>query len=420
MNSLASLFKLAFRNLLRNRRRSAVTILAATLGFAAVNVFAGFTSYMFVNLREGFIYGGGNGHLIIYKDGYRDQGVSDPAKFLLPPDIYERLQMLGDKDDRILLVSGHLELTGQLDTGNSYNIFVARAVTPSHAERFFQESKTMREGFDFIEEGERLSDEQPNEIGIAFGVRRTLGLNIGSNAVLMARTVDGQINTVDAVVKNVFAAPNETLDNKLISMPLALAQDLYQTESVGSVSILLRNGSDIGAVETLIRDSLGDKAQGLKIVRWDQESDLYRLTRNMFDMIFGIVFVILVIIVTMSVMNTMGMAILERTTEIGTLRAIGMKRSGIVRLFAAEGALLGLAGVALGAGCSAAVWAAVKLSHPTWTPPSLGREVGLEIRLEPGYLIVTGCSLVLLTLIAAIVPARRASTQGIVEALGHV
>lgn len=420
MNSPASFLKLAWRNLMRNRRRSAVTILAATLGFAAVNVFAGFTSYMFVNLREGFIYGGGNGHLIIYKDGYKDQGAGEPGKYLLPPDIYERLQLLADHDDRIILVSGRLDLTGQLDTGNSSNIFVARAVTPSHAERFFKESKTMRTGYDFIAEGEALADEKPNEIGVAFGVRRTLGLNLGSNAVLMARTVDGQMNTVDAIVKNVFAAPNETLDSKFIHMPLALAQDLYQTESVGSVSILLRNGSDIDDVETLIRDSLGDQAKDLKITRWDQESDLYRLTRNMFNMIFGIVFVILVIIVTMSVMNTMGMAILERTTEIGTLRAIGMKRSGIVRLFAAEGALLGLAGVVLGGICSTAVWALVELLQPTWTPPTLGREVGLEIRLEPGYLFVTGCFLVLLTLVAAIVPARRASVQGIVEALGHV
>lgn len=422
MNSLASVFKLASRNLMRNRRRSAVTVLAAMLGFAAVNVFAGFTSYMFVNLREAFIYGGGNGHILVYKDGYREQGVSDPAKYLLPGPIYDRLQLLAHHDEhkRILLVSGHLEMTGQVDTGNSYNIFVARAGTPSHAEQFFQASKTMRRGYTIIAEGEKLQDDKPNEIGIAFGVRRTLGLDLGSDVVLMTRTVDGQINTVDAVVKNIFAAPNETLDNKMINLPLALAQDLYQTDAVGSVSILLRDGSDVEDVRTLIRDSLGEEAKDLKIVRWDEESDLYRLTRKMFDMIFGIVFVILIIIVTMSVMNTMGMAILERTTEIGTLRAMGLKRSGVIRLFAAEGALLGFAGVLLGTLASTLVWATVYLNHPTWTPPTLGREVPFEIRLEWSSLLITGTFLVLLTLVAAIVPARRASSQGIVEALGHV
>ena len=420
MTSLASVLKLASRNLLRNRRRSAVTVLAAMLGFAAVNVFAGFTTYMFVNLREAFIYGLGNGHLIIYKEGYREKGASDPANYLLPSKVYQRLQELPQKDGRILLASGRLDLSGQVDTGNSYNIFVARAVTPSHGEKFFHASQTMRRGYTFLAEGTPLTDDNPNEIGIAFGVRKTLGLNIGSNAVLMARTVEGQINTVDAVVKNIFAAPNETLDTKLINMPLDLAQDLYQTDTVGSVSLLLKPGTDLGEAEKVVRDELGDDAKGLRIVRWDEESDLYRLTRKMFNMIFGIVFAILVVIVAMSVMNTMGMAILERTTEIGTLRAMGMKRSGVIGLFAAEGALLGLSGVALGTLATVVVWAAILLRKPTWTPPTLGREVPLEIRLEPNYLFVTGFLLIVLTLVAAIVPARRASTQGIVEALGHV
>jgi len=420
MTSTRSILVLASRNLLRNKRRSAVTILAATLGFAAVNLFGGFTSYMFVNLREAFIYGGGNGHLILYKEGYREQGASDPAQFLLPAEVHMKLQKLAHHDDRILLASGRLEVTGQLDTGDSYNIFVGRAVTPSHGRRFFEESKTMRRGYSYIAEGDELTDDNPYEIGIAFGVRRTLGLDIGSDAILMSRTVDGQLNVVDATVKNIFAAPNATLDSKLVKMPLELAQDLYQTDGVGSISLLLRDRKDIPKVERLVRETLAGDVENLRILRWNEESDMYRLTRKMFDMIFGIVFFILIIIVTMSVMNTMGMAILERTTEIGTLRAIGLKRSGVIRLFATEGALLGLAGSFLGAFTSFVIWLLVRLRDPSWTPPTLGREVPLEIRLETSYLLITAFFLVALTLLAAVVPARRAAKQGIVEALGHV
>lgn len=419
MNTLSAILKLASRNLLRNRRRSAVTVLAAMLGFAAVNVFAGFTTYLFVNLRESFIYGLGNGHIIIYKEGYREKGASDPAHFLLPGEVYQTLVRMADKDDRILLASGRLDLSGQLDTGNTSNIFMATAVTPSHGERFYQASKSMPRGDSFITEGKPLRDDNPNEIGITSGVRKTLGLTLGSTAVLMARTVDGQVNTVDVVVKNVFDAPNETLDGTLINMPLALAQELYQTESVGSVSILLRDSADISTIEQLIRDRLGDSAKDLRIQHWDKESELYRLTRNMFDMMFGIVFLILVVIVAMSVMNTMGMAVLERTTEIGTLRAVGLKRSGVIRLFAAEGALLGFGGVALGSLITVVICTLIYTCNPTWTPPTLGRAVPLEIRLEPVCLFLTGIALVLLTLAASIVPARRASNQGIVEALGH-
>ena len=84
---MMSWIKLAFRNLARNKRRSIVTILAATLGFAAVNLFGGFTTYMFVNLRDAFIYAGGNGHLQIYRTGYRQHGTTDPANYLLSAEI---------------------------------------------------------------------------------------------------------------------------------------------------------------------------------------------------------------------------------------------------------------------------------------------------------------------------------------------
>ncbi|MEM0969818.1 MAG: FtsX-like permease family protein, partial [Verrucomicrobiota bacterium] len=527
---------------------------------------------------------------------------------LLPGAIHRELLRLAEEDDRIIMAAARLEMTGQIDTGDSYNIFVAKGIVPSNEEQFFKESKTLKRGFSFIAEGERLRDEEPNEIGIAFGVRRTLGLNLESDAVLMTRTIDGQINVVDARVKNIFAAPNSSLDNKLIKMPLELAQDLYQTDSVGAVGILLHHPRDIPAVAKLIKDRLdqldlsaplppepivsspppppsvdpspriepegeeddvqelkvrvvseprsalygpvdaespsppagnldlyqpppaetplpsssslyeeapeteesfrnslygsdeeatpssevtldrdalyaepsGDEAEHfaqvdaileqvdvdpspgkeqpealiresvappieetaapamapiavqaepplpttpqpeIRISRWDEESDTYKLTRKMFDMIFGMVFIILIIIVSMSVMNTMGMAIMERTTEIGTLRAMGLKRTGVVRLFAMEGAVLGLLGSFLGAIATFTVWLFVLVAKPMWTPPTLGREVPLEIHLVLSYLLMTSVFLVVLTWVAAVLPARRAAKQGIVEALGHV
>lgn len=420
MRFFGSVCKMAFRNLLRNRRRSAVTVLAAMLGFAAINVLAGFANYLFGNLRESFVYGLGNGHIIVCKQGYREQGVSNPAKFLLPGEVYQSLVRLAGTDDRILLASGRLELTGQVDTGNSTNIFLATAITPSHAQQFFRASKNIPRGDTLVAEGKPLTDEEVNEIGITGAVRRTLRLDLGSNAVLMVRTLEGQINTAVVTVKNIFDAPNESLDGNAITMPLALAQELYQTESVGSVSFLLRDGRNIQAVEHLIREQLGADAQDYCLLRWDRDFALYRLTHQMFNLIFGIVFLILLLIVAMFVMNTMAMAVLERTTEIGTLRAVGSKRSAVIQLFALEGAWLGMSGVVLGTLVSILAWAAVRYFNPTWIPPTLGREVPLELRLSLGCLLVTGFALVGLTVTASAIPARRAAWQSIPESLAHV
>jgi putative ABC transport system permease protein len=413
-------FVLAARNLLRNRRRSAVTIGAAALGFAAVNVFGGFTGYMFDNLRDGFIYAGGNGHLQIYREGYKENATSNPGDFMVSGAVYEKLSHLPEKDPRVLLVAGTMELTGQLDAGDRANIFVARAFQPSQRDVFFRESKTLGRGASFLDEGAPLSDANTNEVGITHGVSRTLGLKIDSDVVLIARTMDGQINTVDAVVRNFFASPNAEMDEKLIVLPLQLAQDLVQTDGVGRVAILLKHRHDMPAVEKELRELLKGEEGSYLVKRWDEESDFYQLTKNMFNMIFGIVFFILIIIVSMSVMNTMAMAIIERTSEIGTLRALGLRRAGVVRLFAMEGTLLGVGGCVVGTLITLTVWALVKLENPMWTPPTIGRKVPLEIQLVPEYLLMTTVFLIVLTLAAAILPARKASSQGIVEALGHV
>ncbi|RFC44242.1 MAG: putative ABC transport system permease protein [Verrucomicrobia bacterium] len=413
-------FVFAARNLLRNQRRSAVTILAAAFGFAAVNVFGGFTTYMFDNLRDGFIYAGGNGHLQIFRTGYKENATTDPGKYLVPGELYERLTHLPETDGRIRLVAGTMELTGQLDAGDRAGIFVAKAFQPSHRDVFFKESKTLGRGASFLDNGTALSDESPNEIGIANGVERILGLKIGADVALMARTVDGQINVVDATVRNTFASPSSELDEKLIVLPLRLAQDLVQTEGVGRIAVLLKHRRDIPAVEKSLQALLEAEGGGYEVKRWDEESEFYQLTKKMFNMIFGIVFLILIGIVSMSVMNTMSMAIIERTTEIGTLRALGLRRAGVIRLFAMEGMLIGAGGALAGMILSFIVWLFIKIQSPVWTPPTIGRKVPLEIGLVPEYLLMTTIFLIVLTFAAAVIPARRASGQGIVEALGHV
>jgi putative ABC transport system permease protein len=313
-----------------------------------------------------------------------------------------------------------MELTGQLDAGDCASIFVAKAFQPSHRDVFFKESKTLGRGASFLDNGTALSDENPNEIGIANGVERILGLKIGADVALMARTVDGQINVVDATVRNTFASPSSELDEKLVVLPLRLAQDLVQTEGVGRIAVLLKHRRDIPAVEKSLQALLEAEGGGYEVKRWDEESELYQLTKKMFNMIFGIVFLILIGIVSMSVMNTMSMAIIERTTEIGTLRALGLRRAGVIRLFAMEGMLIGAGGALAGMILSFIVWLFIKIQSPVWTPPTIGRKVPLEIGLVPEYLFMTTIFLIVLTFAAAVIPARRASGQGIVEALGHV
>ena len=93
-----------------------------------------------------------------------------------------------------------------------------------------------------------------------------------------------------------------------------------------------------------------------EIKTWNELSLFYSKVKGMFDMIFMFLFIIVLVIVVMSVVNTMGMAVLERTREIGTLRALGLKRRGVGLLFAIEGAMIGLLGSILGVILNIIAW----------------------------------------------------------------
>lgn len=411
--------KMAFRNLARNKRRSLLTLCAVALGYAAVNVFGGFTAYMFENLRDSFIHAQGNGHLQVYKKGYLTKGTTDPARYFFTGDEFRKLRETGGKDDRIELVAGRMQLTGFVDYDGTSTIFVGTAMVPSEQLRIFERAERLRVERNKFE-GVGLADDDLNGVGVAGGLAENLGLENGSPLILTAPTLDLQMNAIDASVRVIFENLDQSLNDKLIALPLGLAQQLYDTGGVGFACILLRDRAQLEAVRESLARAMAENGVEVEVKSWDEISSLYEGTKSMFDIIFSFVFVILIVIVTMSVMNTIGMAVMERTSEIGTLRAMGLRRTGVIKLFGIESALLGIIGSSLGLAVTVGVWWAVETLEPTWVPPMVARSVRWQVLLVPHYLISTFVFLALLTMGAAIFPARRAARASIVDSLGHV
>ncbi|MCB1063230.1 MAG: ABC transporter permease [Verrucomicrobiae bacterium] len=411
-------FSLAFRNLLRNARRSITTIAAVALGYAAVNILGGFATYMFVSIREAFIYDQANGHVQVWKEGARTYGGSDPGAYLLSAEEFAEIKAFAETDPRVILAAGMLEVKGNLDHDGVPAFFLSRAMTPSDQEVFYEAATSLRSRNNARYRGKPITDQTPFGIGITEGMAENLKLEIGGNVILMAPTVQGQMNAADAEIYQVMDMPAEALNGKLIFMPLELAHTLYDTGGVSSVKLLLKNQKDTDAVVAELKAKFPDKKWDT--LPWYEVSELYNRTKRMFDIIFGLVFVIIITIVTMSVVNTIGMAVIERTREIGTLRAIGLKRPGVIRLFGIESALLGLIGAFLGLLITVSFSLIVAAAKPLWNPPLTTRAVIWQIKLVPDYLILTFVLLVIFTFLAAIMPARRAAWRGIVDSLGHV
>nr|AHZ46168.1 ABC transporter permease [uncultured bacterium 12-5D] len=373
---------------------------------------------MFENLRDSFIHAQAQGHLQVYKKGYLERGSIDPARYFLTAEEFQAIKDIAEADERIHLAAGSMHLSGYLNVGDISAIFVGRAMVPSEQKTIFERAERIHPE-NQIRDGEALTDDTPFGIAVADGLAESLELKTGDQVILMAPTLDGQMNALDATAQLVFENFDQAVSDKLIALPLPLAQMLYDTEGVAFVVMLLENRADLDAVRADLEVAFEENGLPFITKSWEEMSELYGRTKAMFDIIFSVVFVILSVIVSMSVMNTIGMAVMERTNEIGTLRAMGLRRLGVIKVFAIESALLGIIGCIVGLAVTVGVWYAVEILRPMWVPPMVARQVRWQILLVPEYLIVTFLFLALLTMGAAIFPARRAARAGIVDSLGH-
>ena len=143
---------------------------------------------------------------------------------------------------------------------------------------------------------------------------------------------------------------------------------------------------------------------------------------QMFDTIFGFVFVLIGSIVLFTVSNTMNTTIVERTVEIGTLRAMGLRRAGILRLFVTEGALLGVCGAVLGVVLALVLAVVINQIGMPWLPPGNVLVVPFTVAVwgETRMLLGTTIGLICIAILSAWWPAYRAAKLDVVEALRHV
>lgn len=407
--------KIAFRNILKNKRRSLMTLLAIAVGFAAVSLFRGYADRTYWGIRQMAVRGEGLGHLAIYKKGWLEKGKIDPDRYMISKNEIQRIIDLVKEQDDVILATPQIHISGLVSNGQTSTIFLANGVKP-------RDEKTIKGGWAAFSpvKGNSLSAEKTYGVEMAEDLAKFLDLKPGSDAVVMAPTLDGQMNALDIEVAGVYDTGSDATNDKFLRVPFAFAQSLYDTEKADRIVVLLVNWKKTELARKRLLSMLSDEGLQCEIKTWNELSLFYSKVKGMLDMIFMFLFLIVLVIVVMSVVNTMGMAVLERTREIGTLRALGLKRRGVGLLFAIEGGMIGLLGSIFGIVLNIVAWAIIRGVEPSYIPPGVSTRVSLTINLVPQAMIMLMMFLVLLSLIAAILPARRAARQNVVDALGHV
>jgi putative ABC transport system permease protein len=407
--------KLAVRNILRNKRRSFVTLLAIGVGFAAISLYYGYIHSVYNGLRYMAIRGEGLGHLRVNKAGWQEKGKLEPEKYMFSKEDIQKIIKLVMEEKSVVLATPQIQVTGIVTNGVASTVFIAQGVVP-------QDDKTIKAGWASFAPitGQTLNEEKRYGAEVAKDLARYLNFTPGKDGVVMAPTLSGQMNALDIQVAGVYDSGSDFSNDKFMRFNFYFAQSLLDTQSAERIVILLTDWKETERMRTVLLTKL--KAAGIdcEIRTWEELSLSFSKQKAMLDMMFMFLFSIVLVIVVMTTVNTMGMAILERTREIGTLRALGLKRRGVSFLFALEGAFLGFFGSITGIILHTCVWYIIKLHPPKYTPPGVSMSVSLTVDMVPTMLFILLLSLVLLSLFSAIIPARRAAKQNIVDALGHV
>jgi putative ABC transport system permease protein len=466
-------WKLALRNLLRNRRRSLATLLAMIVGAHAVLLFGGYSRNITYGLQTDFVKTGG--HLQVQRAGFYRYGTGDPAGYSLAN--YERI-LAAIRHDAVLAPMLavatpvlHLQgIAGNVDAGVSRTAIATGVVV--------EDQNRMRawNDYDFpvATPPIALTGTAPDAAVIGTGLARVLQMcgalkvanceqpakaagdvaaaasaadvpadvaalagaeapQPGADAApgqpavqLLAATAHGAPNVADLHVVQAEEQGVKEVDDMYVGLHLAEAQRLvfgHDAPRATAIVVQLRHTDQIPAAKARIEQLLATQFPGepVEVLDFAALNPFYGQALAMFATLVGFVALLIGAIVLFTVGNTMSTAVMERTVEIGTLRAMGLRRGGIRRLFLCEGLILGVAGAVIGVATASLLAGVVNHSGLTWTPP--GRSpVPLIIRVwgEHAMVLATMVALMLVAMASAWWPARRASHMNVVDALRHV
>ncbi|EJD6048524.1 ABC transporter permease [Providencia rettgeri] len=407
-----------FLNLFRQSRRSAVTLLAITLGGVAVFIFGGFVDYSFWALREQTIRTN-LGHIQLYEKGYLTSGANNSLQYTISN--YDEVKNILIADPQIghkvSTITGQLSFTGiisQYEKGAS-TFFTGVGIEP--------QTSLVLGSLDRIISGSDLSRVEPQEITIGSGISDSLSARYDDWVDMLVVNPEGGQNAMSSKVRGVFQSGIKEYDDTSIKMPLKTAQRLLQTNDVSKIIILLQDTSQTKDVLARINQLIIDHNLPLEARAWDDLAIFYHQVVNLFEGIFLFIKSIVSIIVVFMIGNTLMMNVVERTREIATLRALGLSQPYIGRLFVLEGVIIGIIGSVLSISFGILIASLININGIPM-PPSPGYTQGylaFVLWNQDMNLFWFSCALPLVTaLIASIIPAHRASKLVIAEAFRFV
>ena len=408
-------FKLGLKNLTRQKRRNILIILVIAFAFSSYllmdSLMNGMEEMSFDNIKN---YDTGNIQ-VAYPEYWEDR-----EELLLENLIYlnQDMEESINSTDGLLGVSPELRFKANLNNG--IDEISVRGVGIS-IEKYNQVFGTKN----YVVEGSMFA---PGESKAVIGVRlaELMDLKVSDYITLLVRTKDDTFNTIDIEIAGLVRAPNPMINNGIVFVPLEVAQKALNVGNAVSMITLKTVSGDEDKVTKELTDSFKNKNLDLKAYSWKESaSSVIALSAAKKGGIGAILSVVL-LIGMLGIINNVILSALERTSEIGMMKALGMREWEIVFVFMVEatgiGILGGLTGCLLGyAGVSALVKYGFSIAYiggdgSEFGIPILDRIYGAWNYPAFSFLFILG---VVIAVLSSILPAYWAAKKDPVKAIYH-
>lgn len=420
------LLKISFLNLLRNSKRTIVTLLIIALGNAAIMLIGGFGLFTYQSLAEQTARD--TGHFVVSHKDFFEIPEDSPLQLGVEnyTAIVERLEQL----DAIKYVLPSIEFQGLVSHGDKSLIFLGRGIDvdeikargpfmtiiagDSFAKDIYKAASTTPSGTD--DERDYLQSIPPVLVGQQLA--KNLGAKVGSVITLLSNTSEGSLNGFDAIIKGIVTTGIPQIDERLVITKLEDSQTLLATQKVSRISLHLYKFDDDHAMA--FEQQLQNDYQDMAITHWEALAPFYNAVKSLYNNIFGFIGSIVCIIVFFTVFNSMNMAVWERTKEIGTINALGASQKEIIVGFVWEGVYVSIAASLLAVIITVSVSVLFAVLDIQMDPPP-GRTSSYPLQINISWVLYTMVALFTLaiSIIAAVASAKQAAKMPIVDALAH-
>jgi len=325
------IFKMAYRNLGRNRRRSFFSSLSIGIGLALLLFIAAFiegeirqATDMTIELQSG--------HIQVRASSYDEAKSSLAWEDLVenPQQIAAQIASLGP----VIAATPRLFANGIVYSGN-----LTQGVRIIGIEPLSSANEPYKKG---LVSGEFLSADDREGILIGSTLAELLAIGTGDRVNLLVNTSNGEVDEQTFTIRGVYATGSSGYDEATVFMVLEKAQAITQTENRAStIFVLLEDREQTAAVVTALYTEYD-------VQTWEDMNVLLLQTEQMTNGVVNLIYLIVLAITSTVVINTLLMSVFERTREIGILSAIGMRGGRIMGLFFAESGLLAMGGIVMG------------------------------------------------------------------------